>query len=107
MARFFFYNNRKPRKFNYKPILFDPDEEARTERIQKRIISVKREMGVLSEEEVKEKKDYKTEFVSQTKHLKKRHERVEEGINSFFTNNGLLILIVLILIAVFFFWLLR
>ena len=107
MAKFFFYNNKKPRKFNYKPILFDPDEDARKERLQNRINSVKREMGVLPEEEVKEKKEFKTEFVSQTKHLKKRQDRVESGGNTLFTNNGILIIIVLILIAVFFFWFLR
>lgn len=107
MARFFFYNNRKPRKFNYKPILFDPDEEARKEKLQSRINAVKREMGVLPTEEVKEKKDFKTEFVSQTKYLKKRQERVESGRNTLVSNNGLLIIIVLILIAVFIFWLLR
>lgn len=107
MTKFFFYNNRKPRKFNYKPILFDPDEDARKERLQNRINSVKREMGVLSEEEVNEKKDFKAEFVSQTKHLKKRHDRVESGGNSFISNNGILIIFVIILIAVFFFWLLK
>ncbi len=107
MARFFFYNNKKPRKFNYKPILFDPDEEARKEKLQSRINAVKREMGVLPTEEVKEKKDFKTEFVSQTKYLKKRQERVESGRNTLVSNNGLLIIIVLILIAVFIFWLLR
>lgn len=106
MANFFFYNNRKPRKFNYKPILFDPDEDARKERLQNRIYSVKREMGVLPEEELKEKKDFKAEFVTQTKHLKKRQDSIESGRNSFLSNNGILIIIVIILIAVFFFWLL-
>ena len=41
MAKFFFYNNRKPRKINYKPILFDPEEDARKEKLQKRINAVK------------------------------------------------------------------
>ena len=107
MAKFFFYNNRKPRKFNYKPILFDPDEDERKERLQNRINAVKKEMGVLPQEEVKERKDFKAEFVSQTKHLKKRQDRVESGSNSFVSNNGILIIIVVILIAIFFFWLLK
>jgi uncharacterized membrane protein (DUF106 family) len=107
MATFFFYNNRKPRKFNHKPIYFDPDEDSRKEKLQNRINAIKKEMGVLPEEEVKEKKDFKTEFISQTKHLKKRQDRVKEGSSSFITNNGLLILIGIILIAVFFFWLMR
>ena len=106
MAKFFFYNNRKPRKFNYKPILFDPDEDARKEKLQKRINAVKREMGVLEEEETKEKKDFKAEFVLQTKHFKKRQERVESGRSSFISNNGILILIVVIIIAAYFYWLL-
>ena len=107
MAKFFFYNNRKPRKFNYKPILFDPDEDARKEKLQKRINAVKREMGVLEEEETKEKKDFKAEFVSQTKHLKKRQDRVESGRSSFISNNGILIIIVVIIIAAYFYWLLN
>lgn len=107
MAKFFFYNNRKPRKFNYKPILFDPEEDARKEKLQNRINAVKREMGVLEEEETKEKKDFKAEFVSQTKHFKKRQERVESGRSSFISNNGILIIIVVIIIAAYFYWLLN
>ena len=107
MARFFFYNNKKPRKFNYKPILYDPDEDARKDRLQKRIETVKKEMGVMPEEKVEERKDFKTEFVSQTKHLKKRRERIDSGSNSFLSNNVLLIVIVLILGFLFFFCILR
>ena len=105
MAKFFFYNNRKPRKFNYKPILFDPDADARKERLRNRINDVKREMGVLQDEEAKEKKDFKAEFISQTKHLKKRQDRIESKGNTFISNNGILIIIVIILLAIFFFWL--
>ena len=106
MAKFFFYNNRKPRKFNYKPILFDPDEDARKEKLQKRINAVKREMGVLEEEETKEMKDFKAEFVTQTKHLKKRKIRLESGRSSYISNNGILIIIVVVLIVAYFYWLL-
>nr|WP_286855958.1 hypothetical protein [Proteiniphilum sp. UBA4988] len=107
MGMFFFYNNRKPRKFNYKPILYDPEEDARKEMLKNRIEAVKREMGVLPEKVEVEKKDFKTEFVSQTRHLKKRKDRVETGKSTFVANNGLLIIIALILLAIFFFWLLR
>jgi hypothetical protein len=107
MGTFFFYGNRKPRKFNYTPILHDPVEEARKEKLQKRIQEIKREMGVLPEEKVAEKKEFKTEFISQTHHLKKRKAREASGQHTFFTNNGLLIIIVLILFAIFFFWVLR
>ncbi|MDD2299377.1 MAG: hypothetical protein PHQ67_03890 [Fermentimonas sp.] len=107
MGVFFFYKNRKPRKFNYKPILYDPDEDARKEKLQKRIESVKREMGVMPERTEVDKKDFKSEFVSQTRYLKKRKDREEAGGNSFITNNGLLIIIAVILLLIFIFWLLR
>ncbi|WP_298649245.1 hypothetical protein [uncultured Proteiniphilum sp.] len=107
MGIFFFYNNRKPRKFNYTPILYNPDEEERKRKLQDRIDKVKREMGVQPEEKTGEKKDFKGEFVSQTRHLKKRKEKENSGKSSFFANNGLLIIILVILFAIFFFWFLR
>lgn len=42
MALFSFYNMRKPRQFDHKPIYWDPHKEALEERISK----VKREMVV-------------------------------------------------------------
>lgn len=105
MGVFFFYNNRKPRKFNHKPILYDPDEDARKEMIEKRITAIKREMGELPPQEVSERKEFKSDFVSQTKHLKKRKERVESGKNSYIANNTVLVIVAAILIAIFFFWL--
>lgn len=107
MGVFFFYNNRKPRKFNYTPILFNPEEDARKEKIQKRTESIKREMGIIPEKTEVDRKDFKAEFVSQTRHLKKRKDRVETGKNSFISNNSLLIIIAVILLAIFLFWLLR
>ena len=110
MGTFFFYNNRKPRKFNYTPIPHDPEEDARKDRLNSRIESIKKEMGVLPElpqENVPERKDFKAEFVAQTRHLKKRKSREATGERTFFTNNGLLIIILIILFAIFFFWFLR
>ena len=108
MGMFFFYNNRKPRKFNYTPILYNPEEEARKEKLNKRIAEIKREMGVASPEaEVPKPKEFKSEFIGQTKHLKKRKDREETGQKSFFTNNGILYLIILVLLAVLYFWILR
>lgn len=103
MGAFFFYNNRKPRKFNYTPILYDPDEEERKKNLQDRIDSVKREMGVLPQQTREEKKDFKSEFVSQTHHLRKRKEKG----NSVFANSRLLIVILVVLFAIFYFWILR
>lgn len=107
MGIFFFYNNRKPRKFNYTPILYNPEEEQRKKNLNDRIEKVKREMGVLPDERLIEKKDLKEEFISQTRHLKKRKNREESGQNSFFTNNGLLIIILVVLFAIFYFFFLR
>lgn len=108
MATFFFYNNRKPRKFNYQPILYNPEEEARQTRLQKRITDIKKEMGVeLSEKDKTQKTDLKEEFIQQTTHLRRRKERESSGKKAFFTNNGLLFLILLALLAVLFFWILR
>lgn len=104
---FFFYNNRKPRKFGYTPILYNPEEEERQGKLNKRIAEIKREMGVLPQEEKTEKTDFKDEFVSQTQHLKKRKDREATGETPFFTNNGLLVAILAILLGIFFFWLLR
>lgn len=106
MGIFFFYNNRKPRKYNYQPILYNPEEEERQQNLQKRINAIKKEMNVLSHEEQNaEKADFGKEFLNQTKHLKRRKEREESGAKTFFTNNGLLIIILVVLFAVFYFWL--
>ena len=63
MALFSFYNMRKPRQFDHKPIYWDPHKEALEERISK----VKREMGV--EEPLEEYKP----------HLKKSVGRGEDS----------------------------
>lgn len=107
MGIFFFYNNRKPRQYNYKPILFNQEEEDRQKKLQDRIDRVKREMGVLPEETNFEKKDFKSEFVSQTRHLKKRKERDEFGKQPFFARNGLLVILLIILFVVFYFFVFR
>ncbi|MFZ6036949.1 MAG: hypothetical protein ACOYU1_01690 [Bacteroidota bacterium] len=110
MGMFFFYNNRKPRSFNYKPILYNPEEEERKEKLNKRISEIKKEMMEASnkneEEQINPAADIKGQFLSQTKHLKRRVEKEESGSHSFLSNNGLLILILLILFAIFFFWIL-
>lgn len=108
MGLFFFYNNRKPRQYNYKPILFDPVEEERVEKLNRRIYEIKKDMNALTPEEKErhQAEEIRGEFFSQTKHLKRRKEREEAGKNSFLTNNGLLILILVILLAIFFFWIL-
>ena len=63
---FSFYNMRKPRQYDHKPIYWDPHKEAMEERVRK----IKREMGV--EESLEEyKPQIKGTFVEGTSHLKK------------------------------------
>lgn len=108
MGLFFFYNNRKPRKFNHQPILYNPDEEARKERMEKRILRMKQE---LAEQEGREfempkeekKTDFGEEFLSQTKYLKRRKEREQADNTPFFTRNVTLVLILVILATIFYF----
>ena len=70
MALFSFYNMRKPRQYEHKPIYWDPHKEAMEERVRK----IKHEMGV--EESLEEyKPQIKGTFVEGTSHLKKSLDR--------------------------------
>jgi hypothetical protein len=106
MALLLLFRNRKPRKYNYQPILHNPEKEERNSRMAQRIAEIKREMGVLPTEEMKPKTDFKSEFLSQTHHLKKRKEREASGGRAFFTNNSLLLVILLALFVITVLWLL-
>lgn len=108
MGTFFFYNNKKPRKFNYQPILYNPEQEERDKNLQQRIRAMKQELDIAPEEDSRpEKVDFGKEFLNQTKHLKKRRDKEESETKNFFANNYILILILLALFAVFYFWILR
>ena len=107
MATFFFYNNRKPRKFGYTPILYNEEAEARKKKLENRILEIKKEMGVIPEEPKVGPKVFKEEFISQTHHLRKRKEKESAGRRSFLSNNLVLILIIVLLFALFYFWILR
>lgn len=110
---FFFYNNRKPRKFQHRTILFDSDEEARKERMEKRIRRIQEEVAKEEGKQIEmdnnlvEKTDFGKEFVSQTKFLKRRKEREEGGDTPFFTNNITIVLILAVLIVLFYLLFLR
>lgn len=112
MGLFFFYNNRKPRKFNHRPILFNPEEESRRENMEKRIRRIKeevaREEGKQAEpQQVREKTDFKEEFLTQTKHLKRRIDRTGDDHRPFYTNNITVVLILAALAALFYILFLR
>lgn len=115
MGIFFFYNNRKPRRFNHRPILFDPDEEARKEQMEKRIRRIREEVAreegrTLEPEESaagKSQTNFREEFISQTKYLKRRKERVDEDNKPFYTNNITIVLLLAALVVVFYLLFLR
>lgn len=112
MGLFFFYNNRKPRKFNHRPILFDPAEEARKEQMEKRIRRIKEEVAreegrTIEPSPVKPKTDFGEEFLSQTKYLKRRKERVDEDSKPFYANNITIVLFLAVLIVLFYLLFLR
>ena len=109
MGIFYFYNNRKPRKFNHVPILYNPEEEERQLRMQKRIHEIKKDMNALPENEKapEPKTNFQEAFLSTSKHLRKRKEREERGEKPFFTNNVTLIILILALFGLFYFIFLR
>ncbi|HUI33537.1 MAG: hypothetical protein PHO84_08020 [Dysgonamonadaceae bacterium] len=94
---FFFYNNRKPRQFNYKPILFDPDKDEFNERVLK----VKKEMGVVEDSEFKP--TIKGEFIRNTNHVRRKINREGSTGKSNTKRNVTLavFLVVLVLVAYF------
>lgn len=91
---FFFYNNRKPRKYDYKPILFDPDKDEFNERVMK----VKKEMEMLEDNEFKP--TIKGEFIRNTSHLRRRKNREDSSGKSTSKRNMTLIILLVVLIIV-------
>ena len=94
---FFFYNNRRPRQFNYKPILFDPDKDEFNERVLK----VKKEMGVVEDTEFKP--TIRGEFIRNTSHVRRKiNKEGSTGKSNTKRNITLTIfLVVLILVGYF------
>lgn len=74
MALFSFYNMRKPRQYEHKPIYWDPHKEAMEERVRK----VKREIGV-NESQEEYKPQIKGTFIEGTSHLKKSLDRGDDA----------------------------
>lgn len=92
---FFFYNNKKPRQFNYKPILFNPEKDEFNERVHK----VKKEMGVI--EDTDYKPTIKGEFIRNTEHLRRKvnKEGYSSKSNSMRNTKLIIFLVVLIIIG--------
>ena len=97
MALFSFYNVRKPRQFEHKPIYWDPDKEE----LEKRVHRVKREMG-LEEESVEEYQDaIRGSFIEGTTHLTKSKSRGDDPRSRHYKNMKLLLALVAL---AFLFW---
>ncbi len=95
MALFSFYNMRKPRQYNHKPIYWDPHKEALEERVRK----IKREMGM--EESLEEyKPQIKGTFIEGTSHLKKSRDRGDDRRSREY-KSGRLVLALVILGVIF------
>ena len=91
---FFFYNNRKPRQFNYKPIHFNPEKDEFNERVHK----VKKEMGVIEDTEYKP--TIKGEFIRNTNHVRRKVSKEETTGKSNTKRNTTLVIFLVVLIVV-------
>ena len=91
---FFFYNNRKPRTFNYKPILFSPEKDEFNERVHK----VKKEVGVIKDDDYKP--TIKGEFIRNTNHVRRKVSKEENTGKSNTKRNMKLIIFLVVLIVV-------
>lgn len=100
MAVFSFFKTRKPRRYEHKPIYWDPQKEKAEERERR----VKREMGI--EESLEEYKPaVKGTFIQGTSHLRKSVDRGDDADSRKYRNVRLAaILIILALIGWFIFW---
>ena len=112
MGMFFFYNNKKPRKFNYTPILYDPDREERKEQMEKRIRRIREEVAREEGKTVETPReavspDFGEAFLSQTRYLKRRKEKERTGNKPFFTNNFTVFLLIILLLVIFYFVFMR
>ena len=97
MALFSFYNVRKPRQYEHKPIYFDP----RKEELEKRIHKVKMDMGVEDKDYDKYKDSIKGSFVEGTSHLKKSVSKGDDVRNR--TNSSMRLILVLVVLG-FAYW---
>jgi len=93
MGLFSFYNNRRPRQYEHKPIYFDPHKEAMEERVRK----IKKEMGLIEQDE-DFKPSIKGTFVEGTSHLKKRVSKGESTRSRSYKNIILIGAVVILVI---------
>lgn len=92
MALFSFYNMRKPRRYEHKPIYWDPHKEELEKRIQK----VKNEIGQGNEDVENYKAQIKGSFVEGTSHLKRNKENGGDERSRSYKNIKLILAAVLL-----------
>jgi hypothetical protein len=101
MGIFNFYNLRKPRQYNHKPIYYDPRKEALEERVHK----VKRELGVEETDYEQSKRAIKGSFIEGTTHLKKSKYKGDDIRNRVYKNMRLILILVLLSVIFWYFYL--
>ena len=89
MALFSFYNVRKPRQFEHKPIYWDARKEALGDRVEK----VKRELGMEDCSPESYKPQIKGTFIEGTSHLRKSVERGDTARSRKYKNVKLLVVL--------------
>ena len=94
---FSFYNMRKPRQYDHKPIYYDQRKES----LEKRIHKVKMEMGEEDIDPEKYKEAIRGSFVDGTSHLKKS---VNKGDDTHSRVNKNVRLVLILLVLGFFYW---
>ena len=100
MALFSFYNVRKPRQYEHKPIYFDPRKEA----LEKRIHKVKMDMGVEETDYEQYKEAVKGSFIEGTSHLKKSRDKGDDVRNRVYKNMRLILFLILLALAYWYFF---
>ncbi|MDD6209630.1 MAG: hypothetical protein PUB21_03385 [Bacteroidales bacterium] len=98
MSIFFFYNNRKPRKYEHKPIYWDPRKEALDERIAK----IKKEMGIEEEDKESYKPSIKGSFVNASPHLKRKLDKGEDREKRKSRNIIIAVILVILLVVAYY-----
>lgn len=100
MALFSFYNTRRPRQFDHKPIYWDPKKEE----LEKRIRKVKREMGLEDQLSVEDyRAEIKGSFIEEgTSHLKKSRDKGQDSRSRTYKNEKLILAAVLLIALLWF-----
>ena len=101
MGIFSFYNVRKPRQFEHKPIYFDPRKEA----LEKRIHKVKVELGVVEPDFEHYREEIKGSFIQGTSHLKKSKNKGDDIRDRVYKNMRLLLVLAILAFLYWFFFL--